>query len=96
MTLASLILLALIQLMLSILINNVYRVFIYMNFFIITLVVIGIKGIYNPIMLSKHRIINYTIDVGVVTTITTEIIISIFIYLYIMKIEKLVVRSDTR
>lgn len=95
-TLSALILLTLIQLMLSMLINDVHRVFIYMNFFIIMLVTTGVKGIYNPIMLSKHRIINYTIDVGVVTTIATEIIISIFIYIYIMKIVKLVVRSDTR
>jgi hypothetical protein len=95
-TLTSVILLTSIQLLISILINNIHRVFIYLNFSIIVLISSGIKNMYNPIMLSKHNVINSTINVSVVDTITVEIIIGIFVYLYIIKNAKLVVRSETK
>lgn len=93
-TMCASILITLIQLLISS--KNSYKGFIYMSLFMILLVYLGTMKLYNPLMLSKHVDVNSNSYISVFMTIGVESILIAFTYLLIIKVSKLIIRSEDR
>lgn len=84
----------LMQFLLGLFIKDVFKNFIIMSLVILVLSFIGKYNYYNPLMLSKHNIMNTTISVNPSITLIFSVIIILVLNLFISKIIKIAIRRN--
>lgn len=75
--------------------NSINKAFIYSSSFIIIISTLGKYNIFNPIMLSKHNIINNQLIISPKITLIINILIYFITFYLLEKIIKILVRRHT-
>ena len=84
----------LMQFLLGLFIKDVFKNFTIMSLAILIFTFIVKNGCYNPLMLSKHSIMNTTISVNPLITLSFGVIIILVLNLFISKIIQIAIRRN--